>query len=109
MSKDIGILAFGAYIPKRRLQRAAVYAAHSWFAPGLKGAAKGERAIGNWDEDPITMAVEAGRDALAGWDRGKVGSVSLASTTLPYADRLNAGVVKEALNLSDNVGAFDAT
>jgi 3-hydroxy-3-methylglutaryl CoA synthase len=109
MSKDIGILSFGAYIPQRRLQRSAVYATNAWFAPDLKGASKGERAIANWDEDAITMAVEAGRDALTGWDRAKIGAVSLASTTLPFQDRLNSGVVKEALTLNDNIAALDAT
>jgi hydroxymethylglutaryl-CoA synthase len=106
---DVGILSFGAYVPRRRLQRSAIYAANSWFAPGLRGLAKGERAVGDWDEDSITMAVEAGRDALTGIDRAVVGSLSLASTTLPYADRLNSGIVKEALTLPDNVAALDVT
>jgi hydroxymethylglutaryl-CoA synthase len=104
-----GILSFGAYIPQRRLQRAAIHAANAWFAPGLKGQARGERAIAGWDEDSVTMAVEAARDALAGIDRATLGSVSLASTTLPFADRSNAGVVKEALALADATGAFDQT
>lgn len=104
---SIGILSYGAYIPRRRLQRSAIYAANAWFAPDLKGAAKGERAVGNWDEDSITMAVEAARDALTGIDRSAVGTVSLASTTLPFADRLNAGIVKEALTLKDAVAAID--
>ena len=109
MSADIGILSFGAYIPRSRLQRQAAHAANAWFAPGLKGLAKGERATANWDEDTITMAVEAARDALVGIDRVQVGTVSLASTTLPFADRLNAGVVKEALVLDDATAAIDVT
>lgn len=109
MTSETGILAFGAYIPFRRLQRSAAYAANAWFAPGLKGAAKGERATASWDEDPITMAVEAARDLLGESDRSRVAALSLASTTLPFADRLNAGVVKEALNLSDAVFATDQT
>ncbi len=52
-----GILAFGAYIPRLRLQRQAIAAANTWFNPALKGLAKGERAICNWDEDAVTMAV----------------------------------------------------
>jgi hydroxymethylglutaryl-CoA synthase len=104
-----GILAFGAYIPERRLQRAVILSAHGWFAGGLGGLAKGERAVANWDEDTITMAVEAARDCLASIDRASVAAVTLASTTLPFADRLNAGVVKEALALSDAIVAGDAT
>lgn len=102
-----GILAFGAYVPRMRLQRSVVYEAHRWFAPGLRGLAKGQRAIANWDEDAITMAVEAARDCLEGRDRGEIGSVSLASTSFPFADRQNAGIVKEALNLEDGVATID--
>ncbi len=104
-----GILSFGAYIPRLRLQRAAVAGAHAWFAPGLRGLGKGERAMASWDEDSITMAVEAARDCLGDLDRGAVSRVVLASTSLPFMDRQNAGVVKEALNLSDNVAALDVT
>lgn len=103
-----GILAFGAYIPRRRLQRSAIHAVNKWYAPALGGAAKGEKAIGNWDEDAVTMAVEAARDCLTGWDRGDVGALRLASTTLPNADRSNAGIVKEALSLNDQLEATDA-
>jgi hydroxymethylglutaryl-CoA synthase len=109
MSGDAGILSFGAYIPRKRLQRSAIYSANSWFAPGLAGSAKGERAIGDWDEDSVTMAVEAARDTLVGFDRGRVQSIALASTTLPFIDRLNSGIVKEALTLADTVGAIDVT
>ncbi len=109
MAEEAGILAFGAYVPQRRLQRAAIFAAHAWFAPALGNVAHGERAIADWDEDSITMAVEAGRDCLGGINRATIASLSLASTTLPFADRQNAGIVKEALNLPDAVGVLDVT
>jgi hydroxymethylglutaryl-CoA synthase len=107
MNADVGILSYGAYIPRKRLQRAAIHATNKWFAGGLAGLAKGEKAIANWDEDAITMAVEAARDALTGVDRATVATISLASTTLPFIDRLNSGVVKEALTLSDGTAALD--
>ncbi len=107
-TSPVGILAFGAYVPRRRLQRSAIHAVNKWYAPGLGGSAKGEKAIGNWDEDPITMAVDAGRDCLTGLDRASVDALRLASTTLPNADRSNSGVVKEALTLSDQLEATDA-
>ena len=55
----VGIVAYGAYVPRLRLNRQAVYDANKWFAAGLRGLAKGERSMANWDEDSITMAVEA--------------------------------------------------
>lgn len=102
-----GILAYGAYVPRRRLQRSVVYQANRWFAPGLAGLAKGERAVTNWDEDVVTMAVEAARDCLPEEQRAAVGTVMLASTSFPFADRQNAGIVKEALNLADAVATLD--
>ena len=107
MNANSGILSYGAYIPRLRLQRSAIFAANAWFAAGLKGLAMGERAIANWDEDSVTMAVEAARDCLTGFDRGTVTALSLASTTHPFADRLNSGIVKEALTLSDSITALD--
>ncbi len=109
----IGITAYGAYIPRRRLQRKAVAEANAWFAPGLVGGAKGERAMANWDEDSVTMAVEAGRDCLPAADplkdRCNIDAIYFASTTMPFADRQNAGIVSAALGLSQNISSFDIT
>ncbi|GAA4819080.1 hydroxymethylglutaryl-CoA synthase family protein [Sphingosinicella ginsenosidimutans] len=104
---EVGIVAFGAYVPRLRLKRAAVVAANSWYAPGLRAHGKGERAMANWDEDAVTMAVEAARDCLTGIDRGTVSSLLLASSTAPFADRQNAGIVKEALAMSDDIATAD--
>jgi hypothetical protein len=48
--------------------------------------AKGERAICNWDEDTLTMGVEAARDALVGRDRTSITGLHFASTTFPFLD-----------------------
>jgi len=102
-----GILAAGAYIPRLRLQRKSIVDANRWFAPGLASLGKGERAMCNWDEDAITMAVEAARDATVGQDRRRIGTLYFASTTFPFLDRLNAGVVAEAISLSEELNALD--
>lgn len=106
----IGITAYGAYAPRLRLQRAAVAKAHAWLAPNLMGKAKGERTMANWDEDALTMAVEAGRDCLGpADDRSAVTALLLATTTAPYTDRLNAGIVAAALTLERSTHAMDVT
>ena len=106
-----GITAYGAYIPRRRLQRKAIAAANAWFAPNLVGGARGERAMANWDEDSLTMAFEAGRDCLPATDpvkdRAHVDAVYFASTTLPFADRQNAGIVAGALSLAEDISVLD--
>ncbi|MFT4098935.1 MAG: OB-fold domain-containing protein [Rhodoblastus sp.] len=102
-----GILRYGAYVPMRRLQRKAMVAANSWFNGSLKSQGKGERAMANWDEDSVTMAVAAARDCLGDFSRENLAAVHLASTTLPFADRLNAGIVAGALNLAESVAGHD--
>lgn len=102
-----GILAAAAYIPRLRLQRRAIVEANRWFAPGLSSLGKGERAICNWDEDVVTMAVEAARDAMTARSRESLESIYLASTTFPFLDRLNAGIVAAALDLPEELNALD--
>jgi len=102
-----GITAYGAYIPRTRLSKAAIADANDWFDPSLRGLAKGERSVCNWDEDTITMAVEAGQDCLSVLDAGSVNSLYLASTTLPFLDRQNSVVVSQALNLGDSLRTMD--
>src|SRR5579863_3563813 len=103
----VGIVAYGAYVPRLRLNRQAVYDANKWFAPGLRGQAKGERAMANWDEDAITMAVEASRDCLRGMNGGPIRSLYFASTTHPFKDRQNAGVVATALMIDQGLMSSD--
>ncbi len=103
----IGITSYGAYIPRMRLERMAIFQAMGWFAPALMMVAQGERSMCNWDEDAVTMAVAAARDCLRGQDKQKLDGMYLASTTLPFADRQNAGIVSAALNLKDNLIAAD--
>jgi len=104
----IGIVGYGGYIPRLRLSRRAVVDANAWYAPNFAAKAKGTRAFGNWDEDSITLAVAAARDCLGtSEDRGHIRGVYLASGTLPFAERLNAGIVCEALTLRGDVEALD--
>lgn len=106
---DTGITAFGAYVPRLRLQRSAIVQANAWANGALAAHGRGERSMCNWDEDAITMAVEAARDALSGTDRSTVSAVHLASTTLPFTDRQNSGICAEALNLEAEIGVLDVT
>jgi 3-hydroxy-3-methylglutaryl CoA synthase/NAD(P)-dependent dehydrogenase (short-subunit alcohol dehydrogenase family)/putative sterol carrier protein len=105
----IGITSYGAYIPRLRLDRMAIFQAMGWFAPAIMMVAQGERSMCNWDEDAITMAVAASRDCLQGQDKQKLDALYLASTTLPFADRQNAGILSAALNLKDELITADYT
>lgn len=57
----LGIVDAASYVPAMRLDRGVIFAANSWANPALKGLARGSRSICNWDEDSLTMGVEAAR------------------------------------------------
>ena len=99
-----GITAYGAYLPRRRLQRSAIAAANTWFDASLRGLARGERTMCSWDEDTVTMAVEAARDMSPA---SPAQALFLASTTHPFAVRQNAGIVADALNLGSDLRTMD--
>ncbi len=102
-----GILAFGGYVPKGRLQKARIAAAHSWFTPSLAGLGRGERAMANWNEDAVTMATEAARDCLSGRADDGIDAVLMGSTSYPFQDRQNAGIVADALSLGSDLMTLD--
>ncbi len=104
---EYGITGFGAYVPRLRLDRAVIAAEHRWMAPALKGLARGTRAFCSWDEDAVTMAVEAARDALGDRPRRCIRTLQLASTTFPYADLQNSSIVAAALDLEPALRTAD--
>ena len=105
----VGIKAYGGYVPRRRIQRQVMVEANGWFNPALKAYAAGERSMCNWDEDSLTLAVEAARDCLAGERPADIAALHLASTTLPFDDRQNAGILATALGLGQNLMTMDIT
>jgi len=103
------ILRCGAHVPRNSAWPAR-RSCKRWRGPiRRRGAtARGARAVGNWDEDALTMAVEAARSCLehAAGDRNEQpvpGSVLFCSTTAPFADRDDAVVLCAALDLAEQV------
>lgn len=103
---DFGIKLFGGYVPRLRIDRSLIAEAHKWMAPGLRGQAKGSRAFLSWDEDAVTMAVEAARDCLDG-RAPEIEALYLASTSLPYADLQHSSLVASALRLPSGIASSD--
>jgi hydroxymethylglutaryl-CoA synthase len=99
----VGIVSYGSYVPYRRLKRGAI-------AQVLGGPAdKGERAVASFDEDSVSMAVEATRDALRSAPATSIDALFFATTTPPYADKLNAALVGAAATLAPEMRASDCT
>src|SRR5260221_1593808 len=106
---SIGIKTYGAFVPQLRMAKAAIADAHAWALPNLKALARGERALCSWDEDAITMAVQASRQCIAAAPSARVTGLKLASTTAPFADLQNATIVSAALRLPAEVPCQDVS
>ena len=97
----IGIKSYGAYIPIYRLSESEL--ARAWGGRG----GRGEIAVANYDEDSITMAVEAAIDCLNGTDRDIAEGLYFASTTPPYSEKMSASIVAAASDLRDDLFTLD--
>ncbi len=105
----VGITSYGAYIPRYRLSRMAIYMNIGWFNPVTMAVAQGEKAVANYDQDSVTMAVEAGIDCIKGADAASIDKLLVASTTMPYKERQNSAIVAAALNLKSDISSVDVT
>ncbi|MHB1420918.1 MAG: hydroxymethylglutaryl-CoA synthase family protein [Bacillota bacterium] len=99
-----GIISFGAYIPRYRMSRKTIQKAMGWFNPAT---IPGEKAVANYDEDALTMAVAASLDCLTGFERGNIDGLYFASTTAPYRERQSATIIANALNLKEDLRTAD--
>ena len=102
-----GIVSYGAYVPRYRLKRMYIFQSMGWLNPATIMLAQGEKAVANSDEDSLTMAMAASLDCLSGFDRSMIDGLFFASTTMPYLERQNAGIVATALNLREDIRSAD--
>lgn len=93
-----GIVSYGAYVPLFRLGKGTA----GWDSPT-------ERAIANFDEDSLSMAVAALRDALIGMDPNGIDALYFASTTQPYAEKQSATTVGWGADLRPELFTVDCT
>jgi len=99
----VGIVSYGVYIPLWRIARALI----ANEAGG--GSMGGERAVASWDEDSVTMAVEAGMDCLAGSDPKAIDGLYFATVSPPYKQKQASAIIASALDLRNDVYTSDFT
>jgi hydroxymethylglutaryl-CoA synthase len=100
--RDVGIVGYGAYLPRYRLPGDEV---DRIWKDGQGGSPIREKAVPGPDEDTATMSVEAARNALAraGIDPAAIRAVWVGSESHPYAVKPTSTIVAEA------IGAVPAT
>jgi hydroxymethylglutaryl-CoA synthase len=104
--KPVGIVGYGAYVPRYRLPAKEV--ARVWTG-GRGGLPIKEKAVPGLDEDVITMSIEAARNAMARAkiDPTEMRAVWVGSESHPYAVKPTSTVVAEAIGAVPNVQAAD--
>jgi hydroxymethylglutaryl-CoA synthase len=96
----VGITSFAAYVPAYRLSRDGI--SRFWGTKSLGG----DRAVAKYDEDSLTMAVEATRGCLKR-SRRRADGIFFASTTSPYQEKQAATLVAAAADLSREIRTAD--
>ncbi len=104
--RPVGIIGYGAYVPRYRLPASEV--ARVW-AGGKGGLPIKEKAVPGLDEDVITMSIEAARNALAraAIDPCQLRAVWVGSESHPYAVKPTGTIVAEAIGAAPNIQAAD--
>lgn len=85
----VGITGYSVYVPRYRLARELIVGAWGSSQPA------GEIAVGNYDEDALTMAAEAALECAA----PGVDALYFASTSAPYAEKQVASMIATACDL----------
>ncbi|RPJ34368.1 MAG: 3-hydroxy-3-methylglutaryl CoA synthase [Deltaproteobacteria bacterium] len=67
----------------------------------------GERAVANFDEDSLTMALEAVVNCLDGMDPKTVNELTFASTTSPYLEKQASTLIAAAADLPEDLYTAD--
>ena len=105
-NKPVGIIGYGAYVPRYRLPAREV--ARVWTG-GKGGLPIKEKAVPGLDEDVITMSIEAARNAMlrAQIDPHEIRAVWVGSESHPYAVKPTSTLVAEAIGAAPNTQGAD--
>src|SRR5512134_1357566 len=106
-AKPVGIVGYGAYVPRFRLPAKEV--ARVWTGDKSGGLPIKEKAVPGMDEDVITMSIEAARNAMkrAQIDPHELRAVWVGSESHPYAVKPTSTLVAEAIGAVPNTQAAD--
>jgi len=107
---DIGIVGYGAYVPRFRISVEEIAKVWGTNADNFKrGLIIKEKSVPDVDEDTITISIEAGRNALlrAGIGPKKIGALYIGSESHPYVVKPSGTVVAEALGMRTSLMLAD--
>jgi len=105
-TNPVGIVGYGAYVPRFRLPASEV--ARIW-TDGQGGLPIKEKSVPGLDEDVATMSIEAARNAMnrSRVDPAEIRAVWVGSESHPYAVKPTSTLVAEAIGAVPNIQAAD--
>jgi hydroxymethylglutaryl-CoA synthase len=105
-SREVGIIGYGAYVPRYRLPATEV--SRVWTG-GHGGVPIEDKAVAGLDEDTATIAIEAARNALkrGGVNPEDLRAVWVGSESHPYAVKPTGTIVAEAIGATPAVSVAD--
>ncbi|MFP4394058.1 MAG: hydroxymethylglutaryl-CoA synthase [Anaerolineales bacterium] len=103
--RAVGIIGYGSYVPMYRVPNTEI--ARVWQGGG-RGPVK-EKSVAGLDEDTVTIAIEAARNAIARADVApeQLRAIWVGSESHPYAVKPSATIVAEALGATPYLLAAD--
>jgi hydroxymethylglutaryl-CoA synthase len=106
-ARAVGIAGWGAYVPRPRVATRTIAAA--WGRADGGRLPVGEKSVPALDEDTVTMAIEAARNAVAraAADPSRIRAVWVGTESKPYAVKPSGTVVAEAIGATPWVSAAD--
>lgn len=105
-NKPVGIAGYGAYVPRYRLPAKEV---SKVWTDGTGGIPITEKSVPGYDEDVITMSIEAARNAMKRSEISPedIRAVWVGSESHPYAVKPTSTIVAEAIGAVPNTQAAD--
>jgi hydroxymethylglutaryl-CoA synthase len=104
--RDVGIVGYGVYVPRFRITAAEI--ARVW-KPDQPFALATEKSVPGPDEDTVTIAIEAARNAVyrAQVPPAEIRAVWVGTESKPYAVKPTSTIVAEAIGATPQVSAAD--
>ncbi|MHA1310896.1 MAG: hydroxymethylglutaryl-CoA synthase [Candidatus Helarchaeota archaeon] len=106
MSNNVGIIGYGTYIPRYRIKKEEYIKTWGHFSGKIE-----EKSVIGYDEDVITMAVEAGYNAIhnSRINKNDLKLIAIGSVSSPYNVKSMASEVAMALGLPMDILLLDFT
>lgn len=100
---NVGIVSYGVYIPKYRIKTSDIAKHWQKDLSIINSLGVKEKSVSGWDEDSLTMAVEASKTALSkvNFNPQEIGACFMGSESFPYAVKPVSTILADVLEIGN--------